>query len=452
MTTTTHPREQAKPRAFHGYHLRPADGSDEELTRVDPGTPAGEYLRRFWHPVALAQDVGELPVVICVLGETLVLFRDKSGRYGLVHRNCPHRNASLEYGICEDRGIRCCYHGWHFDIDGTILEVPAQPPGAAARIMEKVSLGAYRAQAYRGLLFAYMGPPEEEPMFPIYDTYEIPDLEMVPYRAPFHCNWLQVLDGGIDPVHTSFLHSRVSRSQFSDGLAELGELKFVERHPFHLLGTNTRRVGDHVWVRTNEIILPNFSQAGAAYATDGTATRYYGRSSFTRWIVPLSDTETEVFGWANFGDRGDPQEWNTPEGIQMIEQGEVFDRPYETRQRYPADLEACEGMGAISAHRNEHLVPTDRGVTLLRQRLRAEIRAVRDGRRAGQPVATGSNPIPTYGGDTVLRLPARDADDRAFLRKVGSEVVDAQIEADSLAGDARDTAVIGRLKQLEAAG
>jgi hypothetical protein len=272
---------------------------------------------------------------------------------------------------------------------------------------------------------------------------------MVPYVAPFRCNWLQVLDAILDPIHTSFLHSRASRVQFSQQLGELGEIAFFELKS-RFLGINTRRVGDNLWVRTNEMILPNFTQAGAAFATDGTETRYFGRSSFTRWVVPMNDTESMAIGWANFGDRGDPPKWNTPEGLQMIEQGELFVRPYEERQRFPADSEAVEGMGPITVHRNEHLAPSDKGILLMRNRLRAEIRRVVQGNSPLRPNDLSQNPIPTYGGDTVLRLPQKvGRDDIVFRQDITKAVLKAQYDADGLVGDNRDAQVISALKHIE---
>ncbi|MEX2202285.1 MAG: aromatic ring-hydroxylating dioxygenase subunit alpha [Dongiaceae bacterium] len=438
--------------AFSGYHVRTDRQPDDEVTRVGPGTPCGEYLRRFWHPVAMTQDLGELPLTIRVLGEDLVLFRDLAGRYGLVHKNCPHRLASLEYGKCESDGLRCCYHGWLFDIDGTILDVPGQPAAIAERIKRNVRLGAYPVQEYKGLIFAYMGPPEETPEFPIYDAFVIPGMEMVPYKAPFGCNWLQVLDAILDPLHTSFLHARISRAQFSEELGELGELEFYDRTPY-MLGTNTRRVGDNVWVRVNEMVFPNFTQAGALFACDGTAPRYFGRSAFVRWVVPIDDTNTVAYAWGCFGDRADPPEWNTQEGLQLIEQGELFDRTYDVRQRFPGDLEAVEGMGEITIHKNEHLVPSDRGIALMRRVLRQQIRDVKNGARAKQPVDAGPMPVNTYGSDTVLHLPPQPGrDDGEFLREVGNKVMTIYHEADHLRGDARDNQIFERLRALEAAG
>ena len=119
--------DQFTSRSFSGYETRVSGRVDDELTRVGPGTPCGEYLRRFWHPIYITMELGDLPVALTVLNEDLVLFRDLSGQLGLVHKRCPHRRASLEFGRCETTGIRCCYHGWHFDTDGTLLDAPGQP-------------------------------------------------------------------------------------------------------------------------------------------------------------------------------------------------------------------------------------------------------------------------------------------------------------------------------------
>ena len=108
---------------FSGYEIKHSKEVDDEITRIGPGTKAGEYLRRYWHPIFISSELADLPVAIKILGEELVLFRDKSKQLGLVHKHCPHRQASLEFGICQTNGISCCYHGWHFDVDGSILDL-----------------------------------------------------------------------------------------------------------------------------------------------------------------------------------------------------------------------------------------------------------------------------------------------------------------------------------------
>ena len=109
---------------YCGYHQTSHGDYDHTLAETGPATLCGEYLRRYWQPVALTRNLGEHPKLIRVMGEELVLFRDITGNFGLVHKHCPHRRASLEFGTCEQKGIRCCYHGWLFDIDGSILEIP----------------------------------------------------------------------------------------------------------------------------------------------------------------------------------------------------------------------------------------------------------------------------------------------------------------------------------------
>lgn len=444
-------------RNFKGYTLTQSPGADEELARVGPGTPGGEYLRRFWHPVFITQDLQDMPKLIKILGEELVLFRYGKARdqFGLVHKHCPHRRASMEYGRCEDRGIRCCYHGWLFAPDGEILETPAEAADAipAQEVRARTQLGAYPVHEYHGIIFAYLGPIEHMPPFPIYDSFLINWDATRTYKAPYKCNWVQILDAILDPVHTSFLHSLNSHTQFSQGMAELGELKFYERNENHFLGSSTRRVGKNAWIRVNELILPNFTQAGSAYAADGTTSRHFGRSCFTRWVVPVDDENSIVYAWANFGERGDPSQYNTPEGCQLIEQGELLDRTPEEKQRQPADSEAVEGMGPISTHKGEHLMPTDRGISLYRRRIRRQIHELQSGKQPPQPAISRGGSVHTYGQDTVLALPPiAGADDRAYLRKIGETVMAMQFEFENLPDAERDSRIFKELQNIESAG
>jgi phenylpropionate dioxygenase-like ring-hydroxylating dioxygenase large terminal subunit len=193
---------------FHGYAISRPLQEDAELTHVGPGTPGGEYMRRFWHPVAMASQLQEHPVAIRIMGEDLVVFRDGRGRVGLLHRHCAHRRASLEFGKIQDSGIRCCYHGWHFDVDGTILETPGEP--AESMIRHQICQGAYPVREIKGLVFAYLGPPEEMPEFSYLDSLDLPDHDLVPYSIHSPCNWLQESENAMDPYHSVFLHGRIS--------------------------------------------------------------------------------------------------------------------------------------------------------------------------------------------------------------------------------------------------
>jgi nitrite reductase/ring-hydroxylating ferredoxin subunit len=432
---------------FCGYHQNWKGDHDHELAETGPGSVCGDYLRRYWHPVAMTQDLENRPRLIRILGEELVLFRDTSNRIGLVHKNCPHRRASLEFGKCEDRGIRCCYHGWLFDVDGTILEIPGTSGDSAStrRVMESTRLGAYPVKEFRGLVFAYMGPIDEQPPFPHYDAYDLPDMVMSPYAAPFQCNWIQVLDAIVDPVHTAYLH----HNQFTEGFGKCGEIQFYERHKIRFLGTATRRVGENIWVRVNELILPNFTQSGAAFSTDGTKTRYFGRSAFTRWVVPVDDENCIAFAWGNFGERGDPEDFNTREGMERMEQGEIIDRTYEERQASPGDVEAVEGMGSISEHGKEHLVAGDRGVALYRRRIRRLARDLAKGILPPQPADLAKAAIPTYGSDSVIHCPgSENHKDTEQLRQTNDLVMDIIFSGDNMSGGERDHHIITALQKI----
>lgn len=440
-------------RGYSGYECARVFDYDHELAETGIGTVAGEFLRRYWHPVALTSEVGDLPKEIRVLGENLILFRTTVGEIGLVHRHCPHRRASLAYGRCEKNGIRCCYHGWLFAPDGEILETPgeASGPGPAADVRARVRLGAYPVKEYSGLVFAYLGPSDKMPNFPFYDSFQTPDIIKRPYRADYNCNWLQVLDAIMDPIHTTFLHSLNGEVQFSEAMKEIGELQIFERG-LQFLGTNTRRVGDFVWIRVNELVLPNFTQAGSAFTADGTRVHYFGRSSFTRWVVPVDDHHSMVLAWANFGDRGDPDKYNNQEGCELIEQGEVMDRTYEERQRRPGDAEAVEGMGSISDHQGENLMPTDRGVSLYRRKIRQLARNLARGEEPIQPWQFPGQPIRTYGQDTILFLPMKDEDDRKYLKNLTQAVMKMQFDAEDMPLDTRDSHIISELERIEQDG
>ena len=444
-------REDFSP--YCGYHQTWEGAPNALLTETGPGTACGEYLRRYWHPFYIADEVGDRPRLIRLLGEELVVFRDGSGRYGLVHKKCPHRRASLEYGRCQQRGISCCYHGWVFDVDGTILDIPGEPEGseAVARTCSELRLGAYPVREFRGLLFAYLGPPDKMPAFPDYDAYHVPGITMSPYKVHFRCNWIQVLDAIVDPVHTAFLH----QSQFSDGFGTLGEIEFHYRDGMRFLGTNTRRVGDNVWVRVNELILPNFTQSGSAFACDGTEPKFFGRSAFTRWVVPLDDENCMAYAWGNFGDRGDPPEYNSQEGMERMEQGELVDRPYAERQASPGDVEAVEGMGPISDHEKEFFVPGDKGVGMYRNRIRRYCLDLEKGMEPPQPVdlavPESGGVIPTHGSDTVVCVPPQKDDDEA-LRRTESTVMEMLFARDNLPQEERDREIIAALAELDARG
>ena len=437
---------------YKGYNQAKKPEYDKLISHTDHGTPAGEYLRRYWQPVALSSGVTNTPMEIRILGEDLVIFKTTKNKVGLVHKHCTHRRASLVFGKTESKGIRCCYHGWLFSTDGEILETPGEDLESkqAEFVKEKFKLGAYPVKEFNGIIFAFLGPPEKIPEFPHYDSYETPYDKRSPYIIRYNCNWIQVLDAIMDPVHTSFLHGQSSGVQFSEGFGEIGEIEFFERGTQYL-GANIRRIDENVWVRINELILPNFTQAGSAFAADGTKSKYFGRSSFTRWVVPVDDHHCVAIAWANFGDRGDPIEHDNKEGYERIEAGEIVDRSFEEKQKNPGDAEAVEGMGSISAHKGEHLMPTDYGIMAYRKHIRKSIKALQNGIDPEQPQKNGDL-IKTYGQDTVLRVPKRNMDDRKFIKSIGSTVMNLQFNSEKMLNKDRDTFIVSELTKLEKSG
>lgn len=425
MTTT-------KQLQFSGYHRRQSTQEDAELTRVGPGTPGGEYLRRFWHPIALVEEVGELPLAVRILGEDLVLFRDRSGRLGLLHRHCAHRGASLEYGLISQHGIRCCYHGWLYDVDGTILETPSEVDGT--KIRRRLAQGAYPTHEHVGVIFAYMGPSESKPAFPVYDTFAYSGRERtIPYKLSQPCNWLQAHENGADPIHTAFLHARVARVQFSPQFLELPTLDFMET-PIGVLSIATRRVGDRLWIRASDVILPNSAQFGTGYFGENDEL-FLLTAHTTRWIVPVDDYNSLAIGYRHL-DSTDPARLSNESqiGLNKVDfMGQTPDRPYEDRQRNPGDYDAQVSQRPIAVHDNENLASTDRGVGMIRRMIRNGIRALAQDKPMEKPIRYADGKVPTYNHVVVLKVPERAGVDdmelcHEFGRRVGQIVVDTAHE------------------------
>ena len=409
---------------FGAYHAREVPAPDDELTRVGPRTPGGEYLRRFWQPVAFARDLGDTPRRLRIMGEDLVLFRDGGGRVGLLHLHCLHRGTSLEYGIIAERGIRCCYHGWLFDADGTVLETPGEPASSTYR--HRICQGAYPTLEYAGLIFAYLGPPDRRPAFPVYDTFDLPGFTLMPAaRFELPCNWLQVKDNSMDPVHTAFLHALSSGYQFTAAFGQVPEMEWQER-PFGMIYVATRRVGDLVWVRVADFMAPNVHQFTREIEEAGDERRGH-RPVIIRWAVPSDDTHTTNFELAQV----DPAWGLDADAVARPGFGQSDDRPYPERQRYPADYDAQSSQRPIAVHALEHLASSDRGVIMLRRIVREGIRAVARGEDPREIALAAGGAIATHAQDSVLRIPpAADPEtDAALLRETGRAVVASGLPA-----------------------
>src|SRR5579862_1710614 len=181
---------------------------NERLTQVGPGTPMGNLLRHYWQPVGTIAELAQEPVQkVRLLGEDLTLFRTEGGEYGLVDERCPHRCLSMEYGIPQENGLRCAYHGWLWAPSGRCLEQPYEElVNPEARFKDKVRIKAYPVQALGGMVFAYLGP-EPAPLLPRWDVLVREDLDAVVEIHELPCSWLQCMDNSVDPIHFEHLHA-----------------------------------------------------------------------------------------------------------------------------------------------------------------------------------------------------------------------------------------------------
>jgi phenylpropionate dioxygenase-like ring-hydroxylating dioxygenase large terminal subunit len=167
----------------------------------------GELMRRYWMPALLSEEIPTPdcpPVQVRILNEDLVAFRDSSGRIGLLAEHCSHRGTSLFYGRNEDCGLRCIYHGWKYDVEGKVLDSPAEPAGSTFK--DRLKHLAYPTREVGGIVFAYLGPPEQQPLFPAYEWAQVPTEQCYVTKAYQECNYLQGLEGECDSSHLSFLH------------------------------------------------------------------------------------------------------------------------------------------------------------------------------------------------------------------------------------------------------
>lgn len=415
---------------YGAYYHRKVPREDAELTHVGPDTPCGEYMRRFWQPVCYSDDLTDLPLAVQMFGEDLVVFRDGGGAVGLLERHCCHRGTSLEFGLVGAKGIRCCYHGWLFDVDGRILETPGEPTGSTLK--DKLWHGAYPVHEAHGLIFAYMGPPEQMPEFPVYDSLIRPGYRVIPGQKYFYpCNYLQILENTMDASHTAFLHTIVSGAVFTDEFGVVPELDFAET-PVGTIYIATRRVGDNIWVRSVENILPNLQQVAPVWET-GLKPHPFSGPMMSRWIVPLDDTNTMLIELRHVSETvgvETPAWW--ADRVQMLP-GQIAADTYEESQRRPQDFEAQVSQRPIAVHGMEHLGTTDRGITMLRGMLRRGIRAAKEGQDPVGLVREGGV-VPTYCNDTVVQVPAAATPeaDVKLMRETGRRLAEGYIQAPPL--------------------
>ena len=356
---------------------RPRRSYRKELTEVGAGTPMGELLRRYWHPIGTTADATDTPRVVRVLGEDLILFRDRSGRPGLVYPHCAHRGASLFYGKVEARGIRCCYHGWLFDVQGHCVEQPCEPDGGRARA--KVRQPWYPVQELYGLVWAYLGPPARKPVLPRYaclDTLDEgefleTDDNSIGGGGPkiIPCNWLQHYENLVDPFHVVILHSSFSGTQFVEQMAVMPEVTW-DTQDSSVRTLSLRRLADGKTLR-------RISEAGLPTLRVIPSPRIgrYGRVESIGWVLPIDDHSFRIYVVGRVREKGELCRMRSRLNGKLWEE-----LTEEEHQRFPGDYEAQVHQGRIAWHSEEHLATSDRGILMLRRLLRKQLDAISEGR------------------------------------------------------------------------
>jgi phenylpropionate dioxygenase-like ring-hydroxylating dioxygenase large terminal subunit len=372
------------------------------LTETGPGTPCGDLMRRYWQPVALAEELpaGGAPVRVAILGEELVLFRDDAGNPGLLGLHCSHRGTDLSYGRIEDGGLRCLYHGWLYDVCGRILQMPGEPGGGSGR--DKIRHLAYPCRESGGLIFTYMGPGEA-PLLPNYDFLTVPEAQRTVTKILYDCNYLQANEGNIDPVHLSFLHQyldearpplqRIVRGSDATDNAllkqDIAPTIDVEFTDYGLRIYTSRNSGtDKHYLRITNFIMPNLSAFGGATVGEGYAVH---------WHVPIDDTRhwKYIFGFSSKKPldpeiRVKSRAELTPDYRLIRSRANRYrqDRDSMKTKSFTGigfnfqahDAFATESQGPVQDRTNEHPVSSDKAIVAARKLLLNAINELKHGR------------------------------------------------------------------------
>ena len=376
------------------------------ITRVGPDDGAGKVLRHYWQPAALTVELdGERPVAaVRLMGEDLVLFRDNEGELGLIGRQCPHRGADLCYGRREDNGLRCPFHGWHFDRSGQCVEQPGEPEGS--RMHENIRVPSYPVAEKNGIIFAYLGPGDPPP-FPALDCFAAPDSHVFAFKGLWECNWLQAMEVGIDPAHASFLHRFLDDEdpdegygqQFRDRAAntEMTMTQLLREYPrpeikveetdFGMRLIALRNLDDgRTHVRVTNQIFP-----------EAICIPMSNEMTITQWHVPIDDEN--CYWYSMFTSFGDPvnkdlmreqrmKEHRLPDyaPLKNKRNNYGYDPAEQARETYTGmgmdinvhDQWAVESPGPIFDRTKEHLGKTDVGIIKYRKILREAIASLEE--------------------------------------------------------------------------
>ncbi|MBN9083688.1 MAG: phthalate 4,5-dioxygenase [Rhizobiales bacterium 62-17] len=346
-----------------------SEAKNKLISQVGPGTPMGDYLRRYWHPFAPAASLDKEPVkAIRLLGENLTLYKDQSGTYGLVDRHCPHRRADLSYGFVEEHGIRCNYHGWLMSETGQVLEQPyddtANPNN---KMKERCKIKAYPVREVAGLLFTYMGPAPV-PELPVWEpfTWNQGFIEIVTADIP--CNWFQCQENSCDPVHFEWMHDNWSlRQRGETGPYAAKHLKVAFDEFDYGFTYRRQRVGqgeDHpMWLTGRVALWPNGFYLGSHF----------------EWRVPVDDETTLSLAWFYTKLPLESQNRKLPEIHTWHGPIKKDDGRWISSHIINQDIIAWVGQGTLSDRTKENLGASDRGIAMIRNRFFEELDAVAAG-------------------------------------------------------------------------
>lgn len=375
---------------------------NELVTRVGPGTPMGNTLRRYWMPALLSSELPHPdsdPIRLRMLGEDLIAFRDTNGAIGLIANNCPHRGASLFFGRNEEAGIRCVYHGWKFDVSGQCVDMPNEP--AESDFKQKVRALAYPTAEKAGIVWAYMGPAEKRPPLPDHEWMRAPAGYCYVSKTFENCNYLQAMEGGLDTSHSSFLH----RNLDADGLANPRVRSTAPRlevlnTDYGYMYASIRPLPDDKqnFVRIYHYLMPFYQlRAGGSHKT-------LGNTDGHMW-VPIDDTT--CWAWNFHLSHVGPvsyDEWQRYEHVMgrgladdyipgtfklkaNFSNDFMLDREVQRKVNYTGimgtntqDFAVQESMGPIYDRTKEHLGSADTAIIQMRRLLIAAVHDVEEGR------------------------------------------------------------------------
>ncbi|MFA7680471.1 MAG: aromatic ring-hydroxylating dioxygenase subunit alpha [Pigmentiphaga sp.] len=377
---------------------------NERLTRVGPGTPGGNFLRRYWHPIAAVDALMRSGTqAVRLLGEDLVLYRDQSGDYGLIDRHCAHRSADLSYGFVEEDGLRCNYHGWLFNAAGECIEQPYEDTVNPAKTLRKNGkLKAYPVKEKGGLLWAYLGP-SPAPELPDWEAFSWPNGFVQIVFADVPCNWVQAQENSIDPVHFEWMHSNWSRrlkGATSNSAPRHLKLQFDEfEHGFVYRRVREDTSEEHpLWSVGRVCLWPNAFYLGDHF----------------EWRVPVDDENTLSITWSyiRVPQESEPYKQDViPSWVSPIK--DPVTGRWISSHVINQDIIAWVGQGKITDRSRENLGASDRGVNLLRKRLFDDIDRVEQGQDPSglirDPAKNNRVKLPTIGEGLIEKgLPLKE--------------------------------------------